>query len=108
MQRRLGRGFGDSLPQRTIHTVATAVHSRPTARAEDAFDVRDRLADISTETLVICGARDYYRTPEMFAETAFLLPHGRLIMYPNLGHAIPCRAEFVRDVIAFLREGRST
>jgi pimeloyl-ACP methyl ester carboxylesterase len=76
-------------------------------RAEDAFDVHGRLADIPTETLVICGARDYYWTPEMFAETAYRMPHGRLIMYPNFGHAIPWRAEFARDVIAFLREGRA-
>ena len=44
-------------------------------RAEDAFDVRDRLGDIQTETSVICGAQDYFWTPEMFAETAFRLPH---------------------------------
>jgi len=57
-------------------------------RAEDAFDVRDRLDKIETVTLVTCGARDYFWTPEMFAETAFRLPHGKLIMYPNRGHAL--------------------
>jgi pimeloyl-ACP methyl ester carboxylesterase len=72
-------------------------------RAEDAFDVRDRLGGIQTETLVICGAQDYYWTPEMFAETAFRLPHGKLIMYPNRGHSIVTAPEFVRDVTAFLR-----
>jgi len=77
-------------------------------RAEDAFDVRDRLPGIPTETLVICGARDYYWTPEMFAETAFRMPRGRLIMYPDRGHAIPVRPEFARDVVAFLREDTST
>jgi len=72
-------------------------------RAEDAFDVRARLGKIETETLVICGAQDYYWTPEMFAETAFRMPHGRLIMYPNRGHAVVTAPEFVRDVSAFLR-----
>jgi pimeloyl-ACP methyl ester carboxylesterase len=72
-------------------------------RAEDHFDVRDRLGDILTETLVICGARDYYWTPEMFAETACRLPQGKLIMYPNRGHAIVTAPEFARDVAAFLR-----
>jgi pimeloyl-ACP methyl ester carboxylesterase len=88
--------------------IANPTDAATMLRAEDAFDVRDRLADIPTETLVICGARDYYWTPEMFAETAFRMPHGRLAMYPNLGHAIPWRAEFARDVIAFLRDDRST
>ena len=73
-------------------------------RAEDAFDVRARLGDIQTETLVICGAQDYFWTPEMFAETACLLPHGKLIMYPNRGHALVTAPEFFRDVTAFLRD----
>jgi pimeloyl-ACP methyl ester carboxylesterase len=71
-------------------------------RAEDAFDVRDRLADIQTETLVICGAQDPFWTLEMFAETAFRLPHGKLIIYRNRGHALVIAPEFFRDVTAFL------
>jgi pimeloyl-ACP methyl ester carboxylesterase len=71
--------------------------------AEDAFDVRDRLEDIPTETLVICGAKDPFWTLEMFAETACRLPHGKLIMYRNRGHALITAAEFFRDVTAFLR-----
>ena len=73
-------------------------------RAEDAFDVRDRLADIQTETLVICGAQDPFWTIEMFAETAFRLPHGKLIIYRNRGHALVIAPEFFRDVTAFLRD----
>ncbi len=37
-------------------------------RAEDQFDVYDRLPGIRTETLVIGGARDYFYSPEMFTE----------------------------------------
>ena len=72
-------------------------------RAEYAFDVRDRLRDISTETLVVCGAQDPFWTPEMFAETAFRMPNGKLIMYRNRGHALVTAPEFFRDVSAFLR-----
>jgi pimeloyl-ACP methyl ester carboxylesterase len=72
-------------------------------RAEDAFNIRDRLGSIQTQTLVICGAQDYFWTPEMFAETAFRLPLGKLIMYPNRGHAVVSAPEFFRDVTAFLR-----
>ena len=72
-------------------------------RAEDAFDVRDRLPHIPTETLVICGAQDPFWTPEMFAETAFRLPNGKLIMYRNRGHALITAPEFFRDVTTFLR-----
>jgi pimeloyl-ACP methyl ester carboxylesterase len=73
-------------------------------RAEDAFNVRDRLDDIQTETLVICGAQDDFWTPEMFAETACRLPRGKLIMYPNRGHTLIIAPEFFRDVTAFLRD----
>jgi pimeloyl-ACP methyl ester carboxylesterase len=76
-------------------------------RAEDAFNVRDRLDDVQTETLVICGAQDNFWTPEMFAETACRLPRGKLIMYPNRGHALVTAPEFFRDVTAFLRSGSS-
>jgi pimeloyl-ACP methyl ester carboxylesterase len=76
-------------------------------RAEDAFDVRDRLADIQTETLVICGAQDPFWTLEMFAETAFRLPHGKLIIYRNRGHALVIAPEFFRDVTAFLQPHRA-
>ena len=72
-------------------------------RAEDAFDVRDRLAGIPTETLVVCGAKDYFWTPEMFIETAERMPHAELIMYANRGHALTTAPEFIRDVAAFLR-----
>jgi pimeloyl-ACP methyl ester carboxylesterase len=77
-------------------------------RAEDAFDVHDRLGDIQTETLLICGAQDYFWTPEMFAETACQLPRGKLIMYRNRGHALITAPEFFRDVTAFLRRSGAT
>jgi pimeloyl-ACP methyl ester carboxylesterase len=84
----------------TIENPADAVAM---LRAENAFDVRDRLGNIQTETLVICGAQDYFWTPEMFAETAFRMPRGKLIMYPNRGHAVVTAPEFFSDVTAFLR-----
>ncbi len=74
-------------------------------RAEDEFDVRARLPQIPTETLVAYGAHDYFWPLEMVAETADRMPRARLILYADRGHALPLAREFVRDVIAFLREG---
>ncbi|MFD9740073.1 alpha/beta fold hydrolase [Umezawaea sp. NPDC059074] len=71
-------------------------------RAEDVFDVRERLADIPAPTLVVCGERDYFWTPEMFAETAARIPHGRLISYPRVGHNPMGDPRFTPDVLAFL------
>jgi pimeloyl-ACP methyl ester carboxylesterase len=78
-------------------------------KAEDGFDVRSRLPGIQTETLVICGAKDGFWLLEMFAETAYRMPRGRLIMYPELGHSLVTSPKFVADVVAFLNnpEGSS-
>lgn len=85
-------------------TIENPTDSIAVLRAEDAFNVRDRLDDIQTETLVICGAQDDFWTPEMFAETACRLPRGRLIMYPNRAHGVFITSQFFRDVTAFLRD----
>jgi pimeloyl-ACP methyl ester carboxylesterase len=78
-------------------------------KAEDGFDVRSRLPGIQTETLVICGAKDGFWPLEMFAETAYRMPQGQLIMYPDLGHSLVTSPKFVADVVAFLnnQEGSS-
>jgi pimeloyl-ACP methyl ester carboxylesterase len=93
-----------TIPMRLMSFVKVPHPSDPIAvlRAEDQFDVYDRLPAIPTETLVICGARDYFWTPEMFAETAHRLPHGELVMYPKGGHSIVTSKQFVADVVAFL------
>lgn len=86
-------------PRITIDNVTDAIAM---LRAEDAFDIRDRLEHISIETLLICGAQDGFWTLDMFAETAYRMPRGRMIMYPNRGHALVTAPEFARDVSAFL------
>lgn len=93
-----------SVPMRLASLVKVRTPSDPIAvlRAEDQFDVYDRLPEIPTETLVICGARDYFWTPEMFAETADRLRRGELIMYPKAGHSIVTSKQFVADVVAFV------
>jgi pimeloyl-ACP methyl ester carboxylesterase len=93
-----------SIPMRLTSLVKVANPADPITmlRAEDEFDVYDRLSKIPTETLVICGARDYLYSPEIFAETAHRLPHGKLIMYPKRGHSIVTSKQFVADVVAFL------
>lgn len=93
-----------AIPMRLMSLAKVPNASDPIAvlRAEDKFDVYDRLTEIATETLVICGARDFFWTPEMFADTAHLMPHGELIMYPKRGHNIVTSKQFAADVVSFL------
>ncbi|MCK2237009.1 MULTISPECIES: alpha/beta fold hydrolase [unclassified Crossiella] len=76
--------------------------------AEDRVDLRARLPEIATPALVVAGARDYFWTPELFTETADLLPNGRLVLYPDAGHAVNVSRRFYRDALAFLAEGNAS
>lgn len=87
--------------------IANPVDAVTMLRAEDEFDVRDRLPEIPTETLVAYGARDYFWPLEMVTETAARMPRGRLVLYADRGHALPLAREFVRDVVRFVRPERA-
>ena len=95
-----------SIPMRLASLAKVRNPADPIAvlRAEDEFDVYDRLPRIPTATLVIGGARDYFYSPEMFAETARLMPHGNTIVYPKRGHNVVTSKQFVADVISFLEQ----
>ena len=96
-----------SLPLSLSSAVTTVKHPADPAAllwAEDGFDVYDRLGSIATETLVICGARDYFYTPELFTDTAELMPRARLVMYPRAGHSIVTKKQFFADVLNFLAD----
>jgi pimeloyl-ACP methyl ester carboxylesterase len=57
-----------------------------TMRAEDSFDLTDRLGEIETPTLLVAGERDGFYGTELFRETAEGLARGHLILYPRKGH----------------------
>lgn len=75
-----------------------------TIEAEDAFDLRDRLAEIKSPTLVIAGTADPFYSEKLFRETAGGIPGAKLVLYPGMGH--PARGpEFRREVREFLLGG---
>ncbi|WP_308248559.1 alpha/beta hydrolase [Nocardia sp. MH4] len=72
-------------------------------RAEDAFDLDGRLADITAPTLVVGGDRDEYYSVETFRRTADGIPDARLVVYPDTSHLGAIKHErFAADVTAFL------
>ncbi|MGI5163359.1 alpha/beta fold hydrolase [Spirillospora sp. CA-253888] len=72
-------------------------------RAEDGFDVGDRLAGINIPTLVIGGDRDAAYPVEIFRRTATGIPGGALIVYPRTGHVGSfTHKSFASDVQGFL------
>jgi len=74
-----------------------------TLEAEDKFNFKDRLHEITAPTLVVAGEEDPFYSPALFRETAEGIPNARLILYPGMGHPASGK-QFQRDVLAFLRE----
>jgi pimeloyl-ACP methyl ester carboxylesterase len=76
--------------------------------AEDAFDLRGRLGQISAPTLVVGGGRDRFYPRELFEETAEGIPNARLVVYEERAHGGTfADRRFGRDVVAFLLEGQA-
>lgn len=75
-----------------------------TLRAEDAFDIADRLGEVLAPTLLIAGDRDQNFGMELFHRTAALIPDCRLVVYGGRGHGGTFTdRRFARDVTDFLK-----
>jgi hypothetical protein len=74
-----------------------------TMRAEESFDLTDRLGSIETQTLVVGGDRDAFYGEAVFRETATGLARGHLVLYPGRSHVTTVSAKRLgADVSAFL------
>lgn len=77
-----------------------------TIHAEDGFDLRDRLHEITAPTLIVAGDRDGFYSPELYRETAALIPNSHLLLREGKGHsAATGYPGYAEDVLAFF-EGR--
>ena len=76
------------------------------ARAEDEFDLRGRLGDITAPTLVIGGERDNVYGADLLRATAEGVRNGRLLLYPGASHASTMTSKRLGDDVAeFLTSG---
>jgi pimeloyl-ACP methyl ester carboxylesterase len=73
-----------------------------TIEAEDKFNFKDRLAQITVPTLVVAGDQDPFYPEALFRETAEGIPNARLILYKGMGHPASGK-QFRRDVLMFLK-----
>jgi pimeloyl-ACP methyl ester carboxylesterase len=96
--RALGWMIGRSMYGRATPDMMATIH------AEDAFNLRDRLHEISAATLVVGGERDAFYSEQLFTETAALIPNGRLLVYEGKGHLATSanRRTLIPDVFGFL------
>lgn len=72
-------------------------------RAEDGFDVLDRVHRIAAPTLIISGGRDVFYPPELGRETARRIRRSSHIVYGGRAHGgVPLHPHFAGDIAAFL------
>ncbi|AGW42387.1 hypothetical protein O159_24410 [Leifsonia xyli subsp. cynodontis DSM 46306] len=73
-------------------------------RAEDGFDVRDRLGRVGAPTLILSGGRDVFYPADLGRETAVRMPRATHIVYRDRTHGgVPLHPRFADDIAAFLR-----
>lgn len=81
------RGLGWVAARRVIPTAQAAADLAATLEAEDGFDLAACERAIEARTLIIGGGKDRFYGDDLFRETAALIPHSQLQMFPQYGHA---------------------
>jgi pimeloyl-ACP methyl ester carboxylesterase len=77
-----------------------------TIEAEDAFDLAACSSPIRAPTVILAGSADRFYSPELFAETARLIPGSRLRVFEGRGHVTAARhPDWSREIERFLVEG---
>jgi pimeloyl-ACP methyl ester carboxylesterase len=74
-----------------------------TIEAEDAFDLATCSSPIRAPTLILAGSEDRFYSPELFAETARLIPGSRVRVLEGRGHLTAARdPAWTREIEEFL------
>jgi pimeloyl-ACP methyl ester carboxylesterase len=74
-----------------------------TIEAEDVFDLAACASPIRAPTLILVGEEDRFYSPELFAETARLIPGSRLRVFEGRGHiTATMHPEWSREIEGFL------
>jgi pimeloyl-ACP methyl ester carboxylesterase len=77
-----------------------------TIEAEDAFDLAACPSAIRAPTVILAGSADRFYSPELFAETARLIPGSRLRVFEGRGHVTAARhPEWSREIERFIAAG---
>jgi pimeloyl-ACP methyl ester carboxylesterase len=84
--RALARAVGWAAASRAIPTGGAAADLAATIEAEDSFDLAACEHAIQARTLIIGGGKDRFYGIDLFRETAALIPHSQLQMFPRRGH----------------------
>jgi 3-oxoadipate enol-lactonase/4-carboxymuconolactone decarboxylase len=106
-QRWFGGGFLEREPERgsaLLHSLRDTSDDGYVAvcGAIAAFDVRDRLAEITAPVVAVAGAVDPVCPPALLREIVDGVEDGRLVLLDGVGHQAP--AEAPEDIAGIIRE----
>ena len=96
----LGRGLGWLVARRVVPTALAASDLAATIEAEDGFDLASCAQAIQARTLIIGGGKDRFYGIDLFGETAELIPHSQLSVFPRRGHIGVTNDRRARTMIA--------
>ena len=82
----VARGIGWLAGPRMVRTPPARADLLATLDAEDEFDLATCAGTIEATTLIVAGGRDRFYSPELFTETAALIPGSRLSVFDRRGH----------------------
>jgi pimeloyl-ACP methyl ester carboxylesterase len=98
--RTIARGLGWAAARRVFTTAEAISDLAATIEAEDGFDLATCQNAIQARTLIIGGGKDRYYSAEQFSETAALIPHSQLQVFPQRGHISVSSDRRARAMIA--------
>lgn len=98
--RTLARATTWAAAGRLIADSVGAADLAATLEAEEHFDLARCLQPIQATTLIIAGERDRFYSPELFAETAALIPRSQLHLVPSRGHITVATSRRAQATIA--------
>ena len=106
-ERWFAAGFLAAHPDVATHLLSNLQHADREGYAQvcealAGFDVRGRLAEITTPVLAVAGAEDVATPPELLAEIASGVRDGRLVVLDGVAHLAP--AEAADDVARLIDE----
>jgi len=77
-----------------------------TIEAEDSFDLAACASPIRAPAVLLAGSADHFYSPELFEETARLIPGCRLRVFEGRGHVTVARhPDWSREIERFLADG---
>ena len=90
-----------------VALVDTEVH-RQQKKQNPRFSIDDRLTDVASPTLVVCGEDDKVVPPDRQHDMARKLPHSKEVVFSGEGHMMACESAgaAAREVLAFVERDR--